>query len=528
MKIYFLTLFCSLLMLSGCATNLPAPHNRSNHIDEQDQLFHDLAITDARYQEISGFEHVKVDENLRRLAQTYPYQSDFDTQKAFIHNFIKKAAKLNAQQISKTVFRIPQDELERFLAAKHDDLDLSGGGKIPQERFLKAYHKHAEAELEMELDGLASLKEQHQVEAYWYNVVNGIEQSIKTKGREIRLLATAPLVPFIQGWILYHAMTDDPGPRTPDFAASQTYLPPNPQKTVNPAQLRDWTLLEQYAPVVVQERVDNPKYSPKSDYFGEVYLSGHLLTEATPGVHTDRPTLYAYQVEKEIQGVMAKQLIYTLWYPEHPAMKNFDPEAGPMEGWSLRITLNQDNQPLLYESVSNCGCYYKVFPTEQMEAWSKAEYPEIEDGKVFHLEQDLTQKIDAIVPELVAVPKGPAQRTSLFYSAGHHQLITIRLESQLAESGAATTGQRYTLLPYERLENLSFNGHSASLFGEDGLVRKADRPECTLLTPSGLYHAGHPRQRETQMIYFDQADFDDPKLLETYLRLPNRAFGRSL
>jgi len=48
-----------------------------------------------------------------------------------------------------------------------------------------------------------------------------------------------------------------------------------------------------------------------------------------------------------------------------------------------------------------------------------------------------------------------------------------------------------------------------------------------LLTPSGLYHAGHPRQRETQMIYFDEAQFDDPGLLQTYLRLPPHVFGQT-
>lgn len=523
-----LSLFCALLLLAGCATKLPAPHDRSAGLDEQDQLFRDAAVTDARYQDIHGFEHMKVDDQLRRLARRYPYQGDLKTQKAFIHDFITRAVKLNDRLVAETVMHIPQDRLERFLAEYHEDMDLSVGGRTPQERFLKAYRKHAAEEVKLELDGLAGLTDIHQVEAYWYDLVNGMEQSIKTKGRVQRLLITAPLVPFIQAWILYHALTDDPGPRSPDFAASQTYLPPRPQAATDPARLQGWALLEYYAPLVVQERAENPAYAPESDHFGEVYLSGATLAEATPGVHTDRPTLYAYQVEKEIQGIRVRQLIYTLWYPEHPAMKRFDPEAGPMEGWTFRITLNRDNRPLMYESVSNCGCYYKVFPTERMESWASREYPEKEDGKRFFLEHDLPRKIDAIVPELVAVPEGPPQRVGLFYSAGHHQLITVRLESQLEESGAATQGPRYALLPYERLENLPFNGYHASLFGEDGLVRKAHRPECTLLTPSGLYHAGHPRQRETQMIYFDQADFDDPELFETYLRLPDKAFGRAL
>ncbi len=54
----------------------------------------------------------------------------------------------------------------------------------------------------------------------------------------------------------------------------------------------------------------------------------------------------------------------------------------------------------------------------------------------------------------------------------------------------------------------------------------AHRDECFPLAPSGLFHAGHPRQRNTQMIYFDQAVFDDNKLLDEYMRLPAKAFSR--
>jgi len=289
-----------------------------------------------------------------------------------------------------------------------------------------------------------------------------------------------------------------------------------------------WGLLEYFAPTVVQEHVKDPFYGSNADYFGEVYLTRSSLAKAIPGIQTNRPTLYAYQVATEIQGIRTKQLIYTLWYPEHPSMKPRDPEAGPIEGWTLRITLNQDNRPLIYESVSNCGCYYKVFPTDKLEAWAKTEFKQLENDKTLHLERNIVNKIDAIVPELIPSPPGPPQRPLLFYSAGHHQLITVQLQSHLSKSSINSTKASYALLPYEQLENLPFNGYHASMFGEDGLVREADRPECKLLTPSGLYHAGHPRQRETQLIHFDEAEFDDPKLLEKYLRLPSRAFGRHL
>ena len=112
----------------------------------------------------------------------------------------------------------------------------------------------------------------------------------------------------------------------------------------------------------------------------------------------------------------------------------------------------------------------------------------------------------------------------LFFSAGYHQLVSMCAEPHASQDTASGLSG-YALHAYEDLEQLPFHGHQASLFGEDGLVRAAHRQECDLLSPSGLYHAGHARQRETQMIYFDETDFDDPTLLERYLRLPPHAFN---
>ena len=92
----------------------------------------------------------------------------------------------------------------------------------------------------------------------------------------------------------------------------------------------------------------------------------------------------------------------------------------------------------------------------------------------------------------------------------------------------AAPQETYKLIPYEQLENLPFHNYQMSMFDENGLVRNAHRAECTLLAPSGLFHAGHPRQRNTQLIYFDQAPFDDKNLFETYMRMPKNAFKRSL
>ena len=185
------------------------------------------------------------------------------------------------------------------------------------------------------------------------------------------------------------------------------------------------------------------------------------------------------------------------------------------------------DRPLVFESVSNCGCYYKIFPSTALEDLGHQAFPEKLGDKQFYVENVVAGKYDAVVPELVTGMDGNAPgNIVLYFSAGHHQLMTIRAKPQAELTAQGFTEKTYDLRPYDELETLPFNGYRASLFDTDGLVRKADRPECKLLMPSGLYHAGHPRQRETQLIYFDESQLDDPGLLETYLRLPPHAFGQ--
>jgi len=190
------------------------------------------------------------------------------------------------------------------------------------------------------------------------------------------------------------------------------------------------------------------------------------------------------------------------------------------------VTLDKNNQPLDFESVSNCGCYYKNFPTDHLELLASKTFSKKLKDKKFYVENSVDGKYDAIVPELVTdIDSGQANNVVIYVSAGHHQLITIQSKQHAELLDQTSKQHNYQIRHYDELENLPFNDRYASLFDTDGLVRGAHRPECALLKPSGLYHAGHPRQRETQMIYFDETQFDDPGLLETYLRLPPNLFG---
>lgn len=531
----FLTLMLAAILLGGCASfNLPAPHSRLEPLDPQDKFLMEKKVNDARYLSIDGFEHLKVNRALLEQVELYDEQKTLEAKKSFVGGFLREAAALNDSVIVNAAARLTDDELAAFLATVHNeanifddepDFDVDVPGDTPQERFVNGYRKHAAEEFVKELDGFLSLQTPEKVDAYWYKLVANIEASIMSKGRAMRMVATGPLVPFVYAWIWYHAETDDRSAHVPDFLLRTVYTPMPQPAVADPAELSsDWALLEYYAPVLVQENAENPSYASSVDRFGEVWLDGSATTTVTPHVDTDKPAVYTYADRKRIQGVVTRQLVYTFWYPEHPKLHTFDPEAGLMEGWTLRITLTQDNRPLLFESVSNCGCYYKVFPAARLEQMSRAEYPKKLAEKTFHLENRLAGKIDAVMPELVDMAGDSTQKAVLYYSAGKHQLVTVRPTTALSDADRRAENRSYRLLPYEVLENLPLGTYRHSLFDENGLVLGAHRPECYLLTPSGLFHAGHPRQRNTQMIYFDQAEFDDNQLLENYLRLPSQAF----
>lgn len=520
-----------ILVLNGCASyNLPAPHSRLEPLDPQDKLLIEKKVNDARYLSIDGFEHMKINRVLLEQIELYDGLKTFTEKKDFVAQFLQKAAALNDKVVVNAATKLSNEELTAFIDSSRTsynffdedvDFDPDVPGNTPRERFVNGYRKHANEEFKKELLGFLSLKTSVEVDDYWQTMVANIEESILTKGRTMRMISTGPLVPFVYAWIWYHAETDDRSAHKPDFLSRTVFSLEATSTENNPEQITgDWSLLEYYAPVIVQENADNPSYKPTVDRFGQVWLDGSRDAGITPHVDTKKPTVYAYADRRRIQGVVTRQLVYTLWYPEHPKLHKFDPEAGLMEGWTMRITLNQENRPLLFESVSNCGCYYKVFPTKSLEVWSSKEHPEKLNGKNFHLENSLSGKIDVVLPELVDLSSDPTQKVVLYYSAGKHQLVTIRPISKLSDADNSAAKEYYQLSPYEELENLQLDTYKHSLFDENGLVLNADRPECVLLTPSGLFHAGHPRQRNTQMIYFDQADFDDHQLLEKYLRLP--------
>ena len=509
-----------LLLITAC-TNVPVHQNvkATGPYNSLEELIAKEGLTDARYQRVIGYDYFFINLPLRYQLPHYQELSGLEAKKNFIADIFQQSVIVGEDAMALYLTRLSPEEKNQFVT-EHPELSGNANKLFDSYRHYALQAETAEMDRVRKIDTIAALDQ------YWQSFVGNIEESIMTKDRLKRKMENFLAVPFIEGWIAYHEATDDRGALKPDFTHTEIYTLLQNGNRPKDISEDNWKLLQQFAPLIVHEVDPNATYPMENDRLGKVYLTGKNYDEIVPMVDTTQPAVYAYVDQKNMQGTEVKQLVYTLFHPSHPQLSKFDPEAGPFDGWTIRITLDQNDRPLDFESVSNCGCYYKNFPTDRLELMASKAFPEKLDGKNFYVENSVDGKYDAVVPELVTdIDTQQANDIVVYFSAGHHQLITIRSKQHAELLDHASTQHAYQLHSYTELENLPFNNRYASLFGTDGLVRGAHRPECTLLKPSGLYHAGHPRQRETQMIYFDEAQFDDPGLLATYLRLPPNAFG---
>lgn len=330
-----------------------------------------------------------------------------------------------------------------------------------------------------------------------------------------------PAVPFLYAWIWHHVETEDKGPYPHDFEALRLFVPDSSADArilANLPSATDGELLRAYAPLIVQQVDPQATYPAEVDRIGAgaVRLTGDARVESW--VDTARPTVYARTSRARIGGAWHTQLNYSLWYPEHPPMKPGDPEAGHTEGVLIRITLDGDRHPILAETCFACGCFHRVFPVEALERAATEQFGRIESGRS-PLARRRPRRVDAILPQSMGNFSPEFPHPVVYIYSGKHFAGAVEFGGYHAEPAETAS---YVLEPEETLEALPLaGGISASFFGRDGLVRGADRPEATMLWPTGFYHAGTPRIHDAHLIHFDQYDYNDPHLLEQLLRVPS-------
>lgn len=281
-------------------------------------------------------------------------------------------------------------------------------------------------------------------------------------------------------------------------------------------------LLRRFAPILYQQRNAKTPYAPQLDLIGTVTLSGSP-SQINVGVKTSEPRLYCYTRRTLVHDREHVQLVYCWWFPEHPAMSPGDPEAGNVDGATVRITLDASGVPALVEAIQNCGCHIRCFASTALEQAERRSGVTAPTADGFAIAKSKSESPRVEVVGLFDPPvSASGARLVVISRAGYHDVAAVLgPNSPALEGRRVQTRRTYELTAYDSLENLPTSFGRASMFGPDGLVHNAGRAEGWLLAGTGMRSAGQPRQRGTQLVCWDAVDFDDPHLLEKVLRLPD-------
>ncbi|MCB9852674.1 MAG: hypothetical protein H6819_06235 [Phycisphaerales bacterium] len=495
--------FATALLIAGCA---PA-----QFADGLSQSIQRNDVSDARSRIVRGMPFLRVDDYLLDRLESAA-QADGETTAEQLNDVLIECHALAISSAGIEIEHLPASAIDALWKSYFADNASSDDRRdAVRDRYLQQLDDEFAA-LQQRVALAGSTDE---VRSIARSITQNVGPSIKDQhggGPLLQAIAskyerTDPTVDSLSGAFDVYAI-QDADPLTPPASGTSNVTP---------------DALAVHAPILVQERSPNATYPAKDDQPGAVSLSGPLKNLS---VHIDpaRPTIYAYSRKAVINGREHLQLVYCWWFSEHPAMSPGDPEAGNIDGATVRITLDSNNQPAIVETIQNCGCHIRCFARADLEEQARGEFTEIGDETNYALEKPKNQQPRLEVSQLFEAPeKGRPWRLVLICRAGFHDVVAVKVDQAALLSGKKVLERRtYDLLPYDVLENLPTSFGTASMFGPDGLVHNAGRLEGWLLAPTGMRSAGQPRQRGTQLICWDALNFDDPHLLEKALRLPTR------
>lgn len=248
----------------------------------------------------------------------------------------------------------------------------------------------------------------------------------------------------------------------------------------------DWTdselhsLFSKYAPQwVVETETD-------SDRIGSLTLTA----DGRPVVAIDTPSIYVALTQGVFRGRVTSQLNYVIWFQGRPSEGVFDLLAGTLDSLVWRVHLDAEGQPIAYDSIHGCGCWYQLWP-----------------AMGFAVAASHQQAGEPVLVGSTIRSRNP----TLIVSSTTHQLAVLDTAPTLMNAV-----EPLVIQPYQSLKSLSYGVRRKSLFNPQGLVEVSRRPERWLFWPMGIASAGASRVMGTHAISFvGRRHFDDPELLET-------------
>jgi len=236
------------------------------------------------------------------------------------------------------------------------------------------------------------------------------------------------------------------------------------------------------------------EYQGTQDLLGSPYWRRGRLA-----LDTDSPQTYLLPSYTNFAGRKLLQLNYVFWFSERQSRGLIDLYSGHFDGIIWRVTLDQEGQVLLYDSIHPCGCYHKYFVvSDKVKILDDARSSE--PANIFRL-----GGLNASYPVKVSL------------TSNEHFIVGLSNTLTKPEPASLGSTRKYGLNTYASLAELNDSGRSKTMFDESGLVFDSDRLERFTLWPTGIISVGAMRQWGTHATGFiEEQQFDDYKLLDLY------------
>ncbi len=235
-------------------------------------------------------------------------------------------------------------------------------------------------------------------------------------------------------------------------------------------------------------------------------------------IDTLRPSVFTLLSHIYFNGEILLQLNYIVWFPSRLCTSSFDFLCGRIDGLTWRVTLGSDGQPLIYDTIHNCGCYHTFFPTRHMQLIPPPS-----------VSVDSRSKLDETAFSPVLAPHiTPPQQLVLRVAPTTHYIESVYVHHEAHNTftykNVSASWENYNILrslPYNGGHNNRRNNrHNKSLFQENAIVAGTQRKERWFFWPLGVPSAGAMRQWGNHATAFiGRRHFDEPYLFENAFTL---------
>ena len=486
---FHIILFLLILILIGCAAismnrqiaEFQRPPECVRFFELLDRTVADVGVRDAAVFSVRGFPYLRTNRFLTGLKDDLfndsrkeqwvrrMQQLDLEARKKEIHNLPAAALKNLARQLSEPTGR----QMLQQRAAFYSEKLLTHDQRLPDfyEVLLRAVTDPSEYSTTMRVLGIYPLTSMP---------VTSMTRRVQDKFRKWHF---AP-VDQIETLGELTAYRPSQGTEYSDHIVRLILdrAIQNPLRVPRPSTVDQQTLLTMFAPVIYQD------VAADYDKIGEVMWQDNKVS-----INAARPTVYYYFSHARLKGVPVLQLNYVFWYSARNGRNSPWIERGPVDGITVRVSLDYDGYPFMVDIMNNCGCYHFFVPHHK------------KIGKMI----PTPDGIDAFVPR--RLPESyPRKRLKLRIISGWHQVAHMDDEMNAARF------LPYQLAAYEQLEMLPHDDQSfESVFNSAGIGKGSGRIEPLILFPMGIHDIGSMRQRghhATKLV--GREHFDDPDLFD--------------